>query len=383
MRKEIDYNSFNENSIIENMLNNNEKSVNNGLFAYYAMRLSGLGLAERNNNDKVALYDRDKCAFTQNDFMKLYANLPVCVAHPEINGEKVLLGYDNAEQIIGNTIYSYLKDNEIWVIARIHNKDAINAMESNDFSTSPHFVSTQIQKTLENGDVIYVESPVLINHLAIVASGFWDKKSSNKPISKELKMPDNETQQADEIVSEESSDNTTAEVKADEAAEDMKADSEVETTEDTKATEDAEQVVKADDNVISLLAEQVKALAEKVAALESQTNDELSDSEELEKDEVIQAINDIADSNDYVEKIRIRDKQRANVILQNFLKANKKNVSKKYHSFIDNIPANALNIAKEDVLNDLKANLNKLKDTQTSNIRGWSKDCQGNVTFRF
>lgn len=393
MKNVEDYQQLNENVIIEQILKDDSKIVNNGLFAYIPMRLSGLGIVERPNSDNgsVSLYDRDKDAFCDVSFMKLYANLPICITHPKIENEPQLLGFDFAELIVGNTIHSFLKDNEIWVIAKIWNREVLQLLQKNDFSTSPHFISETQKTILENGDIVLKEKPLIINHLAIVENGFWDKKSQNKSIliqgenmvnETESKADNTESKIDSEVESnsdntESKADNETSEVKADET--ESKTDSEVESKTDNETE------VKADDSdllsLVNDLKSQIQDLQEQVAVLK-ENNNVLSDDEQNLKDEVIEAINDIADSSDFVEKIRIHDKDKANIILQNFLRANKKNISKTYHDFIDSIPNNAVHVAKEHVLNDLKNNLLRLKK-ERAEPRGWQTKNNNLPTFKF
>ena len=91
-----------------------------------------------------------------------------------------------------------------------------------------------------------------------------------------------------------------------------------------------------------------------------------------EKDEVIEAINEIADSSDIVERVRARVGDSAKDILQKFLKVNKKHVSEKYHALVDSIPNNAYSLAKNDILDDVRKNLvikNQVQNTHKTS--GW------------
>ena len=392
------YNKYKDNIIIQNLLSDDSTFFENELFAYIPMRLSGLGIVEREKEGKVTLYDRDKEDFTQDSFMKMYANLPICVLHPEHNGNKVALGFDYKDSIIGNTIHSYVKNNEIWVIAKIYDKEALHAIKNNNFSTSPHFVTQTTEKTLENGDIVLKETPIYINHLAIVASGFWDKKSKNNSISNkeqdmsetqndkntEPKVDENNTStQADDTNTQTQSDSTqtgeATSAKVDDTDSNPKTESQADSDTNTQASEDTNTSTKVDDepptnntdlqHVITALSEQIKIINDKIEKLEKADNT-LSDSELEEKDEVIEAINDIADSSEFINKVRIRDNEKAHHILQNFLKSNKKNISEKYHNFIDSIQPNAVNVAKEVVLQDLQKNIMNLQKQQKQES-GW------------
>lgn len=169
-------------------------------YGYIALRLTGTGITERENKEN---WDRDLEVFSSEKLMHRYANINVCFSHPKNDdGELVELGFDSADMIIGNTIDSFLRDSEIWVIARIFNLKALDFLAQYDLSTSPHFISGSVK----DEDGVLIEKPLIINHLAIVASGYWDQFTDNAPIAssdgvhlvKEVKMADSDlTKQSD------------------------------------------------------------------------------------------------------------------------------------------------------------------------------------------
>lgn len=159
--------------------------VTNGEYAYIPLRFSGTGITERlDENGKARLIDRRLEDFATPELMKEYANINILLTHPKNeNGDCVRAGLVNGGAFVGNTIASYLKGDEIWVIGRLHDADIVdlimgNAKNGTDLSTSPHISSEEVLG--ENG--VYVEKPFKINHLAIVGEGFWDKKSTSPAI---------------------------------------------------------------------------------------------------------------------------------------------------------------------------------------------------------
>lgn len=159
--------------------------VTNGEYAYIPLRFSGTGITERlDENGKARLIDRRLEDFATPELMKEYANINILLTHPKNeNGDCVRAGLVNGGAFVGNTIASYLKGEEIWVIGRLHDADIVdlimgNAKNGTDLSTSPHISSEEVLG--ENG--VYVEKPFKINHLAIVGEGFWDKKSTSPAI---------------------------------------------------------------------------------------------------------------------------------------------------------------------------------------------------------
>lgn len=365
-----------ETEIIQTLLNNINTHVYTSLFAYFPMRLSGTGITERMREGKAYLINRDLARFSTQEFMSVYACIPICVEHPtNEKGEFVPLGFSHAHTIIGNAIHSFLRDNEIWIIARIHNKDMADLILSNEFSTSPYFISQEEEHVLENGDTIAEEIPLLCNHVAIVANGYWDKKTLNKPISKEYNMQedtkiDNAEIKADNT-EEIKADTQETEVKADEV-EEVKADN---TEEETKADTQAElEETKADEiPSVSALIDEINTLKAQVDSLMQASDMRQSEADLQEKDSVIEAINEIADSHDVVERISVRVGDNAKDILQKFLNTNKKHITKKYHALIDSMPQNAYLFAKTDILQDMKNNLAEKQKAQfePTQQKGW------------
>ena len=375
--------AISEADIIKELLENPNTHYLNNYFAYIPMRLTGLGLAERIIDNKAMIFNRTKENFATDEFMKIYASVPVCIQHPtNESGEFEPLGFKHASSIIGNAIHSFLRDDEIWVIARLHNLEAVEIILNNDISTSPYFISKEVQHEIEN-DVIYDEIPLICNHLAIVDKGFWDKKITDKnPISKEQNMNSKKVDSAEveKIDTEGEKVDTDTETKADNAETETKADSEAEKvdTQEAEASEakadtqtQAEAKVDSTDNVSALI-DEINTLKAQVDSLLQAQDTAKSDEELQEKDEVIEAINEIADSSDIVERVRARVGDSAKDILQKFLKVNKKHVSEKYHALVDSIPNNAYSLAKNDILEDVRKNLaikNQVQNTHKTS--GW------------
>lgn len=203
--------------------------ITDGDYAYIPLRMTGTGLAERlDSNQKARIVDRRLDDFSTPELMQQYANIPIVLTHPKDNeGNCVRAGIVNGGAFVGNTIASYLKGNEVWVIGRIHDADIVdlimgNAKNGTDLSTSPHISSEEIEG--ENG--IFIEKPLKVNSLAIVSRGFWDKKSTSPAIEgdnltfiKEQNVADKEkadTMEQD-VTSEQPLANSNASDKSDEA----------------------------------------------------------------------------------------------------------------------------------------------------------------------
>lgn len=364
--------AISETDIIKELLENPNTHYLNDYFAYIPMRLTGLGLAERIIDNKAMIFNRTKENFATDEFMKIYASIPICIQHPtNESGEFEPLGFKHSSSIIGNAIHSFLRDDEIWIIARIHDDKAVCALLGGDYSTSPYFISKEVQHEIEN-DVIYNEIPLICNHLAIVDKGFWDKKINDKnPISKEQNMSSKKVDSAEVEKIDTEAEKVDIETKADSEVE--KVDTQEAEASEAKADTQTQAETKADstDNVSALI-DEINTLKAQVDSLLQAQDTAKSDEELQEKDEVIEAINEIADSSDIVERVRARVGDSAKDILQKFLKVNKKHVSEKYHALVDSIPNNAYSLAKNDILDDVRKNLaikNQVQNTHKTS--GW------------
>lgn len=133
----------------------------------------GRDTAERLYMECVQRVDRDERAFSD---LSLYSGLPILKNHPDNNE---MLSYHNLQDnpIIGTIVRAFQQNNEIWGIAKIYDLALLDALKILS-STSPAIVS---QWTFEKNDDIITakESPIYLNHLAFVASGFWDKDKNN------------------------------------------------------------------------------------------------------------------------------------------------------------------------------------------------------------
>jgi hypothetical protein len=155
----------------------------------FAIRITGTGAAYRSAKDEFVW--RDKAFYLNEEFLKRCNGLPAIWLHPE----KGLLRSENYhDHIIGGVVLPYIKDDEIWGIARIYDKDAIFLMSpepegaGKQYSTSPGVKfapdSDNRKITLGNGDVLLIEGePVYLCHIAICEQGVWDKMAEADGVS--------------------------------------------------------------------------------------------------------------------------------------------------------------------------------------------------------
>lgn len=133
----------------------------------------GRDTAERLYMECAQRVNRDSVAFSD---LQLYNGLPILKNHPDNNN---MLSYHNLQEnpIIGTIVRAFKQGDEIWGIAKIYDLTLLKALEILQ-STSPAVVS---QWTFDKNDDIITakESPIYLNHLAFVASGFWDRDKRN------------------------------------------------------------------------------------------------------------------------------------------------------------------------------------------------------------
>lgn len=245
-------------------------------FGYIALRLTGTGITKRVQNGVEIEGDRDLGVFSSPELMDRYKNINICFSHPKNEeGKHEELGFDYADSIIGNTIDSFVKGSEIWVVGRIFNLTALDFMVKYRLSTSPHFKSYWV----EGEDGVLIEQPLTINHLAIVASGYWDAHTENEAIGSEGV----ETIKEADIMSD-------------------KVDNVVDTTLESPSTattgEEKKEMVDVATNTIPTPSEELEALKQEVANLKegeaqeaealdklAQEHKELSDKEDNVADE--------------------------------------------------------------------------------------------------
>ena len=140
-----------------------------------AMRITGTGVSYRSGSKEFVW--RDPELYLNDRFLARCNGLPVIVEHPE--GD-TLNSDEFAERIAGTILLPYVKQNEVWGIAKIYDATTIDAIETHRLSTSPAVVFREAAvnqtESLEDGTTLLIEGkPSLLDHLAICELGVWDK----------------------------------------------------------------------------------------------------------------------------------------------------------------------------------------------------------------
>lgn len=163
--------------------------------AYIPLRVSGVGYTIRSTKDSE---DQDYFYVSKRDdsFLKLeqeVVGLPIIINHPldtaKENNENsrrfLTLNNFKDNAIIGNCLNAYEKDNELWALAKIYDIEVVLDLLNNNKSTSP-----AIYCCYEKDNAVIVDKPMLINHLAIVEQGHWDRKDSKSIDNSRLNILD-------------------------------------------------------------------------------------------------------------------------------------------------------------------------------------------------
>lgn len=141
----------------------------------FAIRITGTGKSYRSKLDEHVW--RDPEIYLNERFLSRCNGLPVVVEHPETSA---MTSDEFNRRMVGSIILPYIKDDEVWGIARIMDDRAIALLCEEQVSTSPgvtfDFRSENIEAVGPDGKKILIEGdPSLIDHLALCWAGVWDK----------------------------------------------------------------------------------------------------------------------------------------------------------------------------------------------------------------
>lgn len=140
--------------------------------AFYALRISGTGAAWREGHDEFCW--REPAIWLSDTMQTRCRGLLVTIQHPA----KGMLDRESfIGSVVGAIIFSWVRDQELWGVARVLDGDAAALLDSGAFDTSPAAIfapNTNETVTLSDGEKLLVEgSPMLLDHLAIVPAGAW------------------------------------------------------------------------------------------------------------------------------------------------------------------------------------------------------------------
>lgn len=164
------------------------------------LRITGTGLSYRSNEKEFVW--RSPQTYLNQQFLERCAGVPVIIDHPE---GKMLEQVGGKHRIVGTVMLPYIREDEVWGVCRIYGQEIIDYIlnEKDNISTSPNVVFCGAAEcpVLENAmgeDNFCIEgTPFLIDHLALVPLGVWDK--GGKPSGVEVTVQTEDEQVAELI----------------------------------------------------------------------------------------------------------------------------------------------------------------------------------------
>lgn len=141
-----------------------------------AMRITGTGRAYRQSIDEYVW--RDPSIYLNDEFLERCMGLPVIMEHPKA---KMLDTNEFRDRIVGMITVPYIRDNEVWGVAKILDMEAADMLETEKMSTSPAVVfvnaeASGVKMPMKDGATLLIEGkPSLLDHVALTPLGVWDK----------------------------------------------------------------------------------------------------------------------------------------------------------------------------------------------------------------
>ncbi|MHB1310538.1 MAG: hypothetical protein ACYC3L_00880 [Gemmatimonadaceae bacterium] len=166
---------------------------------FYAIRITGTGVSYRAGLKEYVF--RDPSVFLEDAFVERCAGLPVILIHPE---KSLLNAEEYANRNVGSIMLPYRQGDEVWGIARLFDGDVVAAMREGNLSTSPGVRfppgSEELATAQLDDDRLTIEgNPSLVDHIAIVPAGVWDKGGPPSGIRNDA-MPDKADSAFDDLV---------------------------------------------------------------------------------------------------------------------------------------------------------------------------------------
>lgn len=141
----------------------------------FAIRITGTGLSYRGGLKEYVW--RDQGLYLNDEFLERCQGLAVVWVHPD---SATLDSKEFAERVIGSVMVPYIKGEEVWGVAKIYDDEAASEMLSSPISTSPGVSwddpSVNSMVKFDGGKKLLIEGdPSLLDHIAVVKNGVWDK----------------------------------------------------------------------------------------------------------------------------------------------------------------------------------------------------------------
>lgn len=366
---------------------------------YMPIRITGTGLTIRKDGDKFYICDRPKQLFLSDEIVKACSNIPIIINHPkqskgtEIDSNLLSNKTLKDNPIIGQTVHSYIVDEEIWAIGRIYDFELLDRLNEDIHSTSPAVYSGEVEK--ENG--VFQEIPFIINHIAFVDRGHWDQKSELAYDDSKITIQGDDVKMSENIKTDESTEEKVEDIEQAEKNEaehykemaeehkealntksdegDEMADKAEEKIDETQVVDEDTVVDSRDEKVddeeskemeVEIDDEEIKsmidsAIEEKLNNDEDEVKDEVVTDEDEERSEIIDTMTELSDSIDEdvgFKKVYAKGREKPSKLLGRILKANRSLLDSKYLSLADNVNYSNYGLAV-DAFNNLIENAQK------------------------
>ncbi|MEJ0093149.1 MAG: DUF2213 domain-containing protein [Methylocella sp.] len=136
---------------------------------YVALRLSGTGCAYRPSLSEYVFRDPD--VWLSDEMRRRVLGLPVVIEHPADNA---LTSRFFGERSVGMVVHSFVRNDELWGVARVLDSTACSMIAGGMFDTSPGVLlepGASATVDIDGIPMIVEGEPLLIDHLALVYTG--------------------------------------------------------------------------------------------------------------------------------------------------------------------------------------------------------------------
>jgi hypothetical protein len=140
---------------------------------YWAIRISGTGCIWRGEPVNEFAW-RDESIWLSDAMVARVPGLPVTAEHPPTG---TLNSHEFAMRAIGTCMFGFVRDKELWAVARILDRQA-NALMLEGLDTSPgvQFEPGDSARIMVDDKPFLVEGdPCLLDHIAICEKGRWTR----------------------------------------------------------------------------------------------------------------------------------------------------------------------------------------------------------------
>lgn len=403
------------NEVIDGLISGELKSPQTyGESFYILLRITGTGMTERLILDTDGLpllkkgepqyykINRMPEEFLSDKFLEACSGLPVLIQHPEDTKDRFLDGINYKDHTVGTITKAFVKENEVWGVARILDPLVLNLILNGLNSTSPAISSHNTIREDGNTD----EHFDYIDHLALVVDGYWDAYSRKaiqideknnikgggdmpeeleKKVDNDVPEEDKKVDNGDKIdtliakvdallnaLASKKTDNAEEEVEKkvdnDDKAEDKKVDNDDEedkkvdnSEEEDKKVDNEEEEKKVDNNVEKIIPK-TDSCEEKKEKVDNKEEEEVMNvADEEEKGKLVDSAIALGQSYSDMKTPRLLNNDTKTSYLRRILLSNRDKVDSKYIGLIDRLASSQMKHVDYaigmDAYNSIKKNL--------------------------